>query len=299
MSKVLEKNEVLTLGFGAQTLNGKPYNHTGIDLVGEGMTACHIKSLMSGHVVEKGFQANGYGNYVVIDHENGYETRYAHLADPAGVNKGDHVEEGQLIGYMGATGYAFGVHLHFEIISAAIGFRVIDPTEYILGDKKLPSNSKENNQENNSQNEQGEEIKYKIGDRVVFSSYYASSTDSIEKAYIAKSYITGTITNINAGSRNPYLIDNGRCWCNNGDIRGYADNNTTEPKQEYAHKVGELVVYSSCYRGNNDVPPNYIDCIQSYGAWQQRNIVEIVGGSNPYKLDNGLYVNDGDIRQVK
>lgn len=75
-----------------------------------------------------------------------------------------------------------------------------------------------------------------------------------------------------------------------------------QPKQgepQYKHSVGQVVVYSSCYRGNNDVPPNYIDCIRQYGAWQQRKIVEIVGGSNPYKLDNGLYLNDGDIREVK
>lgn len=216
MSKILEKNEILTLAYGNQTLNGRAYAHTGIDVVGEGYTACHVKALMAGKVIEKAYQANGYGNYVVIDHENGYLTRYAHLADPAGVNVGDRVEEGQVFGYMGDTGYAFGVHLHFEIISGAIGFRCIDPEPYIFGNEKLPSKPE-------------------------------------------------------------------------------------EPKQptEYAHKVGELVVYSSCYRGNNDVPPNYIDCIKEYGAWQQRHIKEVVGGKNPYKLDNGLFVNDGDIRMVK
>ncbi len=76
-------------------------------------------------------------------------------------------------------------------------------------------------------------------------------------------------------------------------------NITDDTPSDYAHKVGELVVYSSCYRGNNDVPPNYIDCIKEYGAWQQRHIVDIYGGKNPYKLDNGLFVNDGDIREVK
>ncbi len=68
---------------------------------------------------------------------------------------------------------------------------------------------------------------------------------------------------------------------------------------ELKYKVGQLVVYSSCYRSSNDVIPNYIDCIKEYGAWQQRYIKEIVGGKNPYKLDNGLYLNDGDIREVK
>ena len=68
---------------------------------------------------------------------------------------------------------------------------------------------------------------------------------------------------------------------------------------EYKYKVGMLVVYSSCYRTNYDKVPNYIDCIKYYGAWQQRYIIRIVGGSNPYMLDNGLFLNDGDIREVK
>lgn len=218
MSKILEKEEILTMGFGNQILNGQPYYHTGIDVVGEGYTACHVKAYMSGHVVESGWSDIGYGNYVVIDHENGYLTRYAHLADPADINVGDRVEEGQIFGYMGDTGYAYGVHLHFEIISAAAGFMPIDPYEYIFGDARLPEKEVPQPEPNI------DDIKYKVGD---------------------------------------------------------------------------LVVYSSCYRGNNDVPPNYIDCIREYGAWQQDYIAEIVGGANPYKLNNGLYVNNGDIREVK
>ncbi len=64
--------------------------------------------------------------------------------------------------------------------------------------------------------------KFKIGDKVVFSSYYMASTDPFEKAYIPRKWLKGKITRINFGSRNPYLIDNGRCWINDGDIRGYA-----------------------------------------------------------------------------
>lgn len=133
---------------------------------------------------------------------------------------------------------------------------------------------------------------HKIGDRVVFSSYYASSTDGQDKAYIAKENLTGTITDIRVGARNPYLIDNGRCWINDGDIRDTAPTTPTT-----AYHVGQIVVYSTCYRGNNDT--NYIDCKLTYGAWQQDRIVAIVGGKNPYKLNNGLYVNDGDIRMTK
>lgn len=73
-----------------------------------------------------------------------------------------------------------------------------------------------------------------------------------------------------------------------------------KPKvQEYKYKVGQLVVYSSCYRSNNAPIEQHIGCIKQYGAWQQDFIKEIVGGKNPYKLNNGLFVNDGDIQQVK
>ena len=82
-------------------------------------------------------------------------------------------------------------------------------------------------------------------------------------------------------------------------LRPKNQSNIETEEKTYSHTVGELVVYSSCYNSNNDVYPNYIDCIKEYGAWQQDYITKIVGGNNPYQLANGLYVNDGDIREVK
>lgn len=66
-------------------------------------------------------------------------------------------------------------------------------------------------------------LKYKVGDRVKVSSYYASSTDPVSKAIYRN--ITGTITKaLDNGCNNPYLLDDGNIgWCNDGDIRGYAD----------------------------------------------------------------------------
>ena len=57
---------------------------------------------------------NSYGNYVVIEHEGGYSTRYAHLLQFI-VSEGEYVEAGQVIGYMGTTGNSTGTHLHFEM----------------------------------------------------------------------------------------------------------------------------------------------------------------------------------------
>lgn len=57
---------------------------------------------------------NSYGNYVEIDHENGYRTLYGHMIRFV-VTQGEHVEQGQLIGYVGNTGYSLGAHCHFEM----------------------------------------------------------------------------------------------------------------------------------------------------------------------------------------
>ena len=56
----------------------------------------------------------GYGNYIDIDHGNGFVTRYGHLSEFR-VRTGDRVEQGQLLGIMGSTGRSTGPHLHFEI----------------------------------------------------------------------------------------------------------------------------------------------------------------------------------------
>ena len=64
----------------------------------------------------------GYGNYVVITHSNGSQTLYAHLRSVP-VTAGQAVSNGQVVGYMGATGKASGTHLHFEVRGAANPFR--------------------------------------------------------------------------------------------------------------------------------------------------------------------------------
>ena len=59
-------------------------------------------------------RAHGYGNYVLLDHGNGYETLYAHMSQIV-ATPGQQVDQGTLLGYVGQTGYAFGAHLHFEV----------------------------------------------------------------------------------------------------------------------------------------------------------------------------------------
>lgn len=75
-----------------------------------------VVAAQSGSVILAGWSGGGYGNYVVIDHGNGFETLYGHLLNNSIVIKaGDKVSQGQKLGTMGSTGRSTGTHLHFEI----------------------------------------------------------------------------------------------------------------------------------------------------------------------------------------
>lgn len=86
--------------------------HAGIDIAGAGDRT--IVAADHGKVIRAGWHSGGYGNYVVIDHGNGYRTLYAHLASIR-VKAGATVQRGDAIGVMGSTGHSTGVHLHFEV----------------------------------------------------------------------------------------------------------------------------------------------------------------------------------------
>ncbi|WP_210414067.1 M23 family metallopeptidase [Luteithermobacter gelatinilyticus] len=68
-------------------------------------------------VIEKSRRYGSYGNYVRIRHLNGYKTAYAHLSRYGkGIKEGRRVKQGQIIGYVGATGRVTGPHLHYEVL---------------------------------------------------------------------------------------------------------------------------------------------------------------------------------------
>jgi len=91
--------------------------HEGIDITGTGRGS-PIYAANNGVVTKAEYHSyNGY--YIYIDHNNGYFTVYAHM-DSLKVKQGQVVEAGQLIGTMGDTGFATGVHLHFSIYSGGI-----------------------------------------------------------------------------------------------------------------------------------------------------------------------------------
>lgn len=97
--------------------------HRGIDYAAAKGTPVH--SIGDGRVIKKTWDRKGGGNYVKIRHNSVYTTTYMHLSGFArGLVEGQHVKQGQLIGYVGATGLATGPHLDFRV---AKNGRLVDP----------------------------------------------------------------------------------------------------------------------------------------------------------------------------
>ena len=103
-----------TGSYGVDTINGANRKHSGIDIAGDSGSA--ICAARGGTVVYAGWDGSGYGNLVVIQHDNGTHTYYAHNS-ALYVSVGDTVEQGEQIAAMGATGRVTGVHCHFEVRS--------------------------------------------------------------------------------------------------------------------------------------------------------------------------------------
>ncbi len=102
--------------------------HTGLDISDSKKEPIYASA--DGFVEISGYQTNGYGNTIVINHGNGFKTRYGH-ASALYVSAGDYVKQGQLIAKQGNTGRvrgATGIHLHFEILKN--GARV-NPLSYV------------------------------------------------------------------------------------------------------------------------------------------------------------------------
>lgn len=122
---------------------GGDNSHLGIDIVGKNYTVDTVLAHTSGTVVliqtgqvnNQGSTGNAsYGNFVKINHGNGYYTLYAHLNNVS-VKVGDKVKIGQELGEMGNTGNSYGSHTHFEVFKNNVR---VNPLEYL--DKDLFDN---------------------------------------------------------------------------------------------------------------------------------------------------------------
>lgn len=101
----------ISSGFGWRTLGGYSDYHRGIDIPAPSGTPIHASK--GGQVLRAEFNGS-YGNFVLIDHGNGESTLYAHQS-MIGCSVGQYVNQGDVIGYVGTTGYSTGNHLHFEV----------------------------------------------------------------------------------------------------------------------------------------------------------------------------------------
>ena len=117
-------NAIMRSGFGGRRhpILGYVKMHTGVDWA----TAYGTPIFASGNgVVEKVGWEGGYGKYVRLKHNNGYETAYGHMSAFAkGMEVGKRVRQGQVIGFVGSTGMSTGAHVHYEIL---VNGRFVDP----------------------------------------------------------------------------------------------------------------------------------------------------------------------------
>lgn len=115
----------VTSAFGMREhpLFGDERPHSGIDI--SGSAGSEVLAADSGTVAVATYSSS-YGNYVTIYHSNGDYTLYAHMSSLA-VTAGQNVTQGDVIGYVGSTGWATGPHLHFEI---RVNGSTVDPLSY-------------------------------------------------------------------------------------------------------------------------------------------------------------------------
>ena len=101
-------------GYRRHPISGYNKLHKGTDFAAPTGTPVYA----AGHgTIERASRYGGYGNYVRIQHNNGYETAYAHLSRyGSGIRSGRRVRQGDIIGYVGSTGASTGPHLHYEVL---------------------------------------------------------------------------------------------------------------------------------------------------------------------------------------
>ncbi len=117
---------VMTSRFGWRTdpINSKRAYHRGVDI--RGRTGTDVKATADCKVIKQRYD-RGDGNFVVIDHGNGFRTKYAHLKKSL-VQKGDSIERGQVIGLVGNSGRSTGPHVHYEI---HYDDKIVNPTRFV------------------------------------------------------------------------------------------------------------------------------------------------------------------------
>lgn len=117
------EDAVITSAYGLRELNGESDFHKGMDFAVPFGTP--ITAVMPGTVIETG-ESDSYGNYIVVEHENGIKTRYAHCSSIQ-ASENDEVTDQDVIAFAGSSGDSTGPHVHLEV---EIDGATVDPEEF-------------------------------------------------------------------------------------------------------------------------------------------------------------------------
>lgn len=135
---ILYSRKTSSFGMRADPFTGNWSNHQGIDIGAPAGT--EVRATQQGKVKQLGYQG-AYGNIVVLEHANGYETVYGHLSGFAKISPNQTIPQGALLGFVGSTGRATGPHLHYELrkygqaINPEQSFRVATQNKQLEGDE--------------------------------------------------------------------------------------------------------------------------------------------------------------------
>lgn len=117
---------IMTSPFGEVRSGGR--THKGVDLVGQGSKLIYP---VNNGTVTVGYDSGGYGNYIIVNHNNGYWSLYGHLSKVY-VKSGQSVNKNTILGVEGSTGHSTGSHLHLEIRKGSnSSANVINPLTFI------------------------------------------------------------------------------------------------------------------------------------------------------------------------
>ncbi|MBL0743792.1 M23 family metallopeptidase [Chryseolinea lacunae] len=122
--------DLLVSGFGERInpFHKGKYNHPGVDFAAARGTEVFVTAKGKVVTVSRTSVQAGYGNYVDVDHGNGFVTRYAHL-DEIKVQRGQTIPRGTTIGTVGSSGGSIAPHLHYEVIRDG---EPVDPARYLM-----------------------------------------------------------------------------------------------------------------------------------------------------------------------
>lgn len=117
-------------GYRYHPLDGDWRYHSGIDVSMSGAYGKNIVATRAGTVILSSLESEsgtGYGNYIIVDHGDGYTSLYGHCSELL-VSQGQRVSRGQIIARVGSTGWSTGPHLHFEV---RYNGETVDPLDYV------------------------------------------------------------------------------------------------------------------------------------------------------------------------